>query len=62
MWAMVDEDGPRIAKEFYKHMFRNPENKVDFRDSAEALNVAIRAMRKNGVPLERWIMFVHIGA
>jgi hypothetical protein len=43
-------------------MFREPGSKADFRDSAMALNVAIRAMRKNGVPLERWIMFVHIGA
>ena len=62
LWAMADEDGPTISKEFYKYMFRNPGNKADFTDSAEALNVAIRAMRKNGVPLERWILFVHIGA
>jgi len=61
LWAMEDEDGPTISKEFYKYMFRNG-NEVDFRDSAEALNVATRAMRKNRVPLERWIMFVHIGA
>jgi len=62
LWAMDDEDGPAISKEFYKHMFRKSGNKANFRDSAEALNVAIRAMRKNGVPLERWILFVHIGA
>jgi len=61
LWAMEDEDGPTISREFYKHMFRNPGNKVDFRDSAEALNVATRAMRRNH-DLERWIMFVHIGA
>lgn len=62
MWAMEDRDGPTISEEFYKYMFRNGGEMMDFRDSAEALNVAIRAMRKNGVPLERWIMFVHIGA
>lgn len=62
LWAMDDEDGPMISREFYKHMFCNPGNKVDFRDSAEALNVAIRALRKNYVPLHRWIFFVHIGA
>ena len=62
LWAMEDRDGPTISKEFYKYMFRQPGNKADFRDSAEALNVAIRVMRKNSVPLERWIMFVHIGA
>jgi len=59
---MDDQDGPTISKEFYKHMFRKPGNEADFRDSAEALNVAIRALRKNRVPLERWILFVHIGA
>ena len=61
LWTMADRDGPIISKEFYKYMFRNG-NKVDFRDSAEALNVATRAMRKNRVPLRRWITFVHIGA
>ena len=62
LWAMADEDGPTISKEFYKYMFRNARNKADLRDSAEALNQAIRTMRKRRVPLERWIMFVHIGA
>ena len=61
LWAMADKDGPIISKEFYKYMFRSG-NKVDFRDSAEALGVATRAMRKNRVPLRRWITFVHIGA
>jgi CHAT domain-containing protein len=62
LWAMADIDGPVLAKEFYTYMFRKPGNKVDFRDSAEGLNRAIRALRKNRVPLERWIMFVHFGA
>ena len=62
LWEMDDEDEPMISKEFYKHMFRNPGNTANFRDSAEALNVAIREMRKNGVPLECWILFIHIGA
>jgi len=34
------------SKEFYKYMFREPGSKADLRDSAKALNVAIRAMRK----------------
>jgi len=62
LWAIDDRDGPTISKEFYKHMFCKSENKADFRDSAKALNLAIRALRKNHVPLERWISFVHIGA
>jgi len=62
LWAMADEDGPIISKEFYKYMFRSLGNKVDFRDSAEALQRAICEMKKNGVPLKRWITFIHIGA
>ena len=52
----------RRTKEFYRHMFRKPGNKVEFRDLAKALNLAVREMRKSRVPLERWILFVHIGA
>ena len=46
---MEDKDEPSISKEFYKYMFRNPGNRADYRDSAEALNMAIREMRK-----KRW--------
>ena len=60
LWAM--EDGPMISKGFYKYIFRKPENKADFRDSAESLDLAVREMRGQGVPLEHWIRFVHIGA
>jgi CHAT domain-containing protein len=64
LWAMDDRDGPIVSGEFYKYMFGNSGNELraDFRDSAEALGVAVRALRKKGVPLERWILFVHIGA
>lgn len=61
LWAMADEDGPTVAEAFYQHMFRESGH-VDFRDSAEALNLAIRQMRRRGVPLARWVPFVHIGA
>ncbi|KAH9474305.1 hypothetical protein JR316_0012763 [Psilocybe cubensis] len=61
LWEMEDGDGPTIARAFYEYMYRNGE-KADFRDSAEALYSAIRTMRKNKIPPERWIMFVHTGA
>jgi len=61
-WAMNDEDGPALSKEFYRYMFRESGKKPDFRDSAQALQQAIREMRRNRVPLERWVMYVHIGA
>lgn len=45
LWSMADEDGPCIAEEFYKHMFRNGK-KADFRDAATALNLATKKMRR----------------
>ena len=62
LWAVADKAGPIISKAFYEHMFNNPENKADFRDSAKALNLAVRALWKERAPLEDWIAFVHIGA
>ncbi|KAG9002335.1 hypothetical protein FRB94_003993 [Tulasnella sp. JGI-2019a] len=62
LWASEDEDGPIIAEVFYKYMLRNGMEKVDFRDSAAALNAATRELRRRKVPLERWINFVHYGA
>ncbi|KAF7975368.1 hypothetical protein HWV62_9695 [Athelia sp. TMB] len=68
LWPMVDEDGPRVAQVFYRHMFR--EN--DSRKSAEALHKVIKAMRGNTGPwarckgegegLQRWANYIHIGA
>jgi CHAT domain-containing protein len=61
MWTMADEDGPLLSETFYKHMFRRKSGKVDHRDSAVALSKAVNALRRNGVPFERWINFVHYG-
>ncbi|KAF9460370.1 CHAT domain-containing protein [Collybia nuda] len=60
LWAMIDDDGPSITTEFHKYMFRNPAT-VDLKDAALALNIATRELRKQHVPLERWINFIHIG-
>jgi tetratricopeptide (TPR) repeat protein len=61
LWAMVDDDGPTVAQVFYSHMFRNP-NRIDFSESAEALSLATKHLRRARVPVDRWINFVHIGA
>ena len=61
LWAMEDVDGCDVAEYFYQHMFRTPGAIPNFRDSAEALNLATREMRKR-LGLDRWIKFVHIGA
>jgi hypothetical protein len=61
LWAMDDIDGPDIAEEFYRYYFRRP-GKIDVKDSAVALNLAIREMRRRkGLLFGKWINFVHIG-
>jgi hypothetical protein len=62
LWAMVDIDGPDVAEDFYWYMFHKAGGAGDFRGSAAALHYATRMMRKRGVPIDRWINFVHIGA
>jgi CHAT domain-containing protein len=62
LWAMEDVDGRDATEYFYRYMFRTPGAIPNFKDSAEALNLATREMRKRGLGLDRWIKFVHIGA
>ncbi|KAG8950980.1 hypothetical protein FRC03_012673 [Tulasnella sp. 419] len=63
LYAMADVDGPNVAEEVYRYMFRRSggEN-ADFRDAAVALNHATKKLREMQVPVERWINFIHIGA
>lgn len=63
MWVMADEDGPFIAKEFYKRMFEGESPEEGFQRSARALCEATQRLRRSkGVTLERWVNFIHIGA
>ncbi|KAK7021242.1 CHAT domain-containing protein [Favolaschia claudopus] len=60
LWPMADCDGPEVAREFYRHLFKS--ERPSSRDSAVALSVATKHLRRQGVPLDRWINFVHMGA
>ena len=62
MWAMEDNDGCDVTRDFYQHMFRIPGAVSNFRDSADALRMAIKEMRKRGLGMDRWVKFVHVGA
>ncbi|KAI9444030.1 CHAT domain-containing protein [Lactarius indigo] len=64
LWAVVDDDGPELAKHFYKTMSSNQGKKAPaYRRSARALRNAVQKLRqKRGVGLERWVNFVHYGA
>ncbi|KAJ6518479.1 CHAT domain-containing protein [Mycena vulgaris] len=60
LWSMRDSDGPAVAETVYKYLFReNATPKVT--DAAKALQLAVRKMRDEGVPYERWVPFIHMG-
>ncbi|KAF7984563.1 hypothetical protein HWV62_13771 [Athelia sp. TMB] len=61
LFAMADVDGPVLAEHFYGYMFREGIMTANIRDSAKALNMATLFMKKSGVPVHRWIKFVHSG-
>ncbi|KAJ7672091.1 CHAT domain-containing protein, partial [Mycena rosella] len=60
MWSMLDKDGPVIAETVYSRLFKN-DGSPQVTDAAEALQVAVRKLRDQGVPYERWVPFIHIG-
>jgi hypothetical protein len=56
---MHDEDGPRVARAFYEALFQS--DVLDLNDVPYALDEAIQALRKAGVPAQRWALFMHMG-
>jgi hypothetical protein len=66
MWAMANEDGPDVAKYFYRSIFPKKENGElgpYYKRSARALRDAVKKLRKKRwITLERWVNFVHYGA
>ncbi|KAI0255232.1 hypothetical protein BJV78DRAFT_1279434 [Lactifluus subvellereus] len=63
-WVMADADGQDVVEDFYKSILSIEEPGVPYHErSALALRDAVRKLRrKKGVPLERWVNFVHYGA
>ncbi|KIK09675.1 hypothetical protein K443DRAFT_82476 [Laccaria amethystina LaAM-08-1] len=59
LWNMADSDGPLVSKIVYQRLFS--EGKPDVTDSAEALHLAVQSLRKQGVPFQRWMPFIHMG-
>ncbi|KAJ7213456.1 CHAT domain-containing protein [Mycena pura] len=60
LWSMNDQDGPLVAKKFYSHLFRDG-RQPQARDAAEALHLAIKQLRRQDVPYERWVPIIHMG-
>jgi hypothetical protein len=57
--AISDVDGPKVAKWFYEELFANEVINADC--VAYALDVAVGKLRQEGVPLDRWAPFIHMG-
>ena len=66
MWAMVDDDGWVLAKNFYKKLFSDSRQYqgIPYHErSANALQFAVKKLRKKrGITVERWVNYVHYGA
>jgi hypothetical protein len=58
---MNDADGPQISAWFYHKLFQC-RGRVDLEDIPYALDDAVCRLRKQGVPIDRWSTFIHIGA
>jgi CHAT domain-containing protein len=58
MWKVDDVDGQNLAKHFYPSMFST---EPYYEKSAEALQYAVQQIRP-GLPLARWVSYVHYGA
>ncbi|KAJ6558770.1 CHAT domain-containing protein [Mycena vulgaris] len=60
MWSMNDADGPLVAESVYSHLFRKGQQ-PQASNAAEALQLAVKELKKRKVPYERWIPFIHMG-
>jgi hypothetical protein len=56
---MNDEDGPKLARHLYSALFAK--DYLDLDDIPYALDEAVQALRTEGVPAERWALFMHMG-
>ena len=60
---MADEDGQHLVEDFYNLLLSTDEPGIPYHErSARALRDAVKNLRRKGVPLERWVNFVHYGA
>ncbi|KAJ6478946.1 CHAT domain-containing protein [Mycena sanguinolenta] len=66
LWTINDEDGPKVAGPFYEHLFQNSRGDSEVQppnlsDAAQALQVAVDELRRQGASFKRWVPFAHYG-
>ncbi|EJD06607.1 TPR-like protein [Fomitiporia mediterranea MF3/22] len=63
MWELYDEDGPLFARVVYEYMNDCNEGELRYKRAAGGLRKAALELKGwEGIPTERWVNFVHIGA
>ncbi|EJD06604.1 uncharacterized protein FOMMEDRAFT_151880 [Fomitiporia mediterranea MF3/22] len=63
MWELYDGDGPAFARVVYEYMNGCKEGELKYKRAAGGLReAAIELKAREGIPTERWVNFVHIGA
>jgi CHAT domain-containing protein len=60
MWSVDDEVAQEVVSTFYDNLV-NDSGRLDCTRAAVALHKAVKKLRRNNVPLEQQIVFVHIG-
>jgi CHAT domain-containing protein len=60
MWSVDDEVAQEVVSAFYGNMV-DGSGRLDCTRAAMALHKAVKKLRRNDVPLEQQIVFVHIG-
>jgi len=59
MWSISDSDGPLIAEEFYKCLWKD--GNLDVRQAAYALHDAVEKLCKRSTSSLQWVPFIHMG-
>ncbi|EJD03240.1 uncharacterized protein FOMMEDRAFT_156626 [Fomitiporia mediterranea MF3/22] len=63
MWELYDEDGPLFARVVYEYMNECEDGELMYKRAATGLRKAALQLRaREGIPIERWVNFVHISA
>jgi CHAT domain-containing protein len=60
MWSVDDEVALEVVSAFYGNLVDDT-GRLDCTRAAVALSKALKKLRRNNIPLEQQIVFVHIG-
>ncbi|KAG2099594.1 CHAT domain-containing protein, partial [Suillus discolor] len=60
MWSVKDEVAQEVVSGFYENLI-NDSGRLDCTRAAMALHKALKKLQRGDIPLEQWIVFVHIG-